>query len=285
VRIVIIALAAVLVLAGCSTPDEPSSDGLPVVTSTNTYADIVQQIGGDLVTVTALIDDPAQDPHSFEPSARDQLAISQAKFIVLNGGGYDPFMQDLMSASGTDALVLDAFDQVGSGDNEHIWYSVDDMAELSSAIAEALIAVDPDHVDQYIAGADAFAAALRPLQDRVHEQARSGDVLTTEPVPAYLLEGMGFTDVSPKAFTEAIEEGGDVPPAALDDVLQLLAGGTVVLLAYNSQTASSETERVRQAAEDAGVPVVDFTELMPQGDTYVSWMTANIDAIQAALDE
>lgn len=254
-----------------------------MVASTDVYGDLVERIGGELVSVTSLIHDPAQDPHSFEASARDQLAVSRAQLIVENGGGYDPFMRDLIQASGTDALVLDAFDQVGPGENEHIWYSVDAMAELSAVIAETLIAVDPDNVDAYVAAADAFAAELRPLQDTIREAALSGDVLMTEPVPAYLLEALGLTNVSPAAFTEAIEEGDDVPPAALQDVLDLIEGGTIAMLAYNSQTASPETEVVRKAAEAAGVPVVELTELLPDGDTYVSWMTANVTAVVAAV--
>ena len=53
------------------------------------------------------------------------------------------------------------------------------------------------------------------------------------------------------------------------------------MLAYNSQTASPETEEVRAAAEAAGVPVVEFTETLPDGSDYVSWMTDNIEALAA----
>jgi zinc/manganese transport system substrate-binding protein len=57
----------------------------------------------------------------------------------------------------------------------------------------------------------------------------------------------------------------------------------VSLLAYNSQTASSETEQVRAAAEQNDVAVVEFTETMPDGADYVSWMTDNLSAISAAV--
>jgi len=54
-------------------------------------------------------------------------------------------------------------------------------------------------------------------------------------------------------------------------------------LAYNEQTASPETERVRLAAEDAGLPVVSFTETLPEGADYIEWMTSNLDALSEAL--
>jgi zinc/manganese transport system substrate-binding protein len=102
-------------------------------------------------------------------------------------------------------------------------------------------------------------------------------------VPAYLLAELGFDDETPAAFLEAIEEGSDVPPLALQQVLDLVASNEVALLAYNEQTASPETERVREAAEAAGLPVVSFTETLPEGQDYVSWMRANLEAVAAAL--
>ena len=90
-------------------------------------------------------------------------------------------------------------------------------------------------------------------------------------------------NATPEAFTEAIEEGGDVPPLALQQTLALFDDKAVVLLAYNDQTSSPETERVRDAAETAGIPVLNFTETLPEGETYASWMTANVDQIEAAI--
>jgi zinc/manganese transport system substrate-binding protein len=281
------ATALALVLAGCATPADPSASpgagGLAVVTVTDVYGDLVKQVGGDRVSVTSLIGDPAQDPHSFEASARDQLAISDAQLIIENGGGYDPFMDDLISASGTGAVVLNAFEESGLGPNEHVWYDLPSMSAFAGTIAETLATLDPGGADSYAANATALQGDIDALAASIPDV--GGDVALTEPVPQYLLGAFGMVDVSPPAFTQAIEEGEDVPPAALQQLLDLLGGGTVALLAYNSQTASPETERVRQAAEDAGVPVVEFTELLPDGQTYLSWMTGNVEAIQAALSK
>jgi zinc/manganese transport system substrate-binding protein len=104
-------------------------------------------------------------------------------------------------------------------------------------------------------------------------------------VPVYLLEAAGLTNETPAGFSEAIEEGTDVAPAALRETLALFGSGSVALLAYNGQTASPETERVRARAEENGVPVVEFTETMPEGADYVGWMTDNIGTISQALGE
>ena len=108
-----LAAASVLALAGCAgaTPGSSGSsaaaDGkVQVVASTNVYGDIAAAIGGDRVDVTSIISSTAQDPHSYEASAKDQLTISRAGLIIENGGGYDSFMDGLLE--GSEARVIDA---------------------------------------------------------------------------------------------------------------------------------------------------------------------------------
>jgi len=327
--------AGTLVLAGCAAPSEPAaSDGLSIVASTIVYGDIASRIAGDAATVTSIITSAAQDPHSYEASAQDQLAISKADVVIENGGGYDPFIDTLIDASESTAVVINASSVSGlmpedadsekkdkaegeehaegekhaegeehaegekhaegeehdhahiEGFNEHVWYDFHAMEALADAIAVELSALDPENADIFEANAAAFAADLEPLEamaEELHDRLEGSSVAVTEPVAIYLLAEAGLDNVTPEEFTEAIEEGADVPPVALNDTLTLVESGSVVLLAYNSQTASPETERIRDAATAAGVPIVEFTETLPDGQNYISWMKSNLEAIKAAL--
>jgi zinc/manganese transport system substrate-binding protein len=313
-----LATASVLIagLAGCAaTP--AADDGRPsIVASTNVYGDIARQIAGDVADVTSIITSAAQDPHSYEASAQDQLAIADADLVIHNGGGYDSFVDTLLDASGNpDVEVLDAVaisglapqDDAEEGDaehdeaeeedghdghdhiegfNEHVWYSFEAMDTLAHEIAARLGDLDAANAASYDANYEQFATELGALEERaheLHETLEGTGVAVTEPVPVYLLAELGLDDLTPEAFSEAIEEGSDVPPLALDDTLQLVADGAVALVAYNEQTAGPETERVRAAAEAAGIPVVSFTETLPDGADYLSWMTDNLDAVASAL--
>jgi zinc/manganese transport system substrate-binding protein len=309
--------------SGDSASGSASDDGgaISVVASTNVYGDIAKTIGGDAVDVTSVISDPSQDPHSYEADARTQLAVSNADLVIENGGGYDEFMHTLLDASGSDATVVDAVevsglegddhgdqahadetdaahdDESAEGDdhghdhgefNEHVFYSLPSMAALATAIADELGSVDADQADTFTANAEAFGEQIADLEAQAAEieTAHGGEsVAYTEPVPGYLFDAMGLENVTPSDFSEAIEEGDDVSPAALNETLQLFTNGTVDLLAYNEQTSSPETEQVEKAATDAGVAIVPVTELLPTGDDYVSWQQSNIDAITAALDK
>lgn len=271
-------LIPALLLAGCSAPI--ADDGrVHVVASTNVYGSIVEAIGGEHVSVTNLIDSAAHDPHSFEASAQAQLAISKADLVIENGGGYDDFVDTLLDAASSDAVIINAAETVdlADGTNEHLWYDLDAMDFVARAISGELAELDPENAAAYLANLDTFTGELSDLSARLVDVGAGKSVAITEPVPLYLLQSAGFENVTPDEFSEAIEEGTDVPPAVLNDTLRVIRDAS--LLAYNSQTASPETEMVREAAEAAGVPVIEFTETLPTGESYVSWMRANITAI------
>lgn len=307
----LIAVSA-LTLTGCTTTGtDPESEKIDVVASTSVYGDLVSTLGGDAVSVTSLIDTAAQDPHSYEGSARDQLAVSRAELVVVNGGGYDPFAEALFESSGASAVLVNAVDASGllDGDteqdhsdehstddghdhlvgfNEHVWYSFSAIEHIAELISDELTALDPKSSDAFDENLAAFLIELDGLDAQaaeISELAAERGAAVTEPVAVYLLEAVGLTNLTPADFTEAIEEGADVAPTALRDVLELIDSGRAALLAYNEQTASPETERVRVAAVDAAIPVVSFTETLPEGSHYVEWMSSNLDVLAAALAE
>ncbi|WP_144709833.1 metal ABC transporter solute-binding protein, Zn/Mn family [Curtobacterium pusillum] len=290
--------AAALALTGCATSSasgNASSDGtIKVVASTNVYGSIVETIGGDHVSVTSILDDPSQDPHSFESSATTQLAVSKADLLIENGGGYDDFMTTLADSSNTTAdtinvVKLSGLDKGGDAEfNEHVFYSYPTMVKLVADVSKRLGELDGADKSTFAKNADALTTKLEGLESETADLKRTHDgeeVAYTEPVPGYLFDAIGLDNVTPEAFSEAIEEGDDVPPAALNDTLKLFTKKTVRLLAYNDQTSSPETEQVKKAAETNDVPVVGVTETLPKGEDYVSWQQANIDAVQAALQK
>ncbi|SDY88595.1 zinc/manganese transport system substrate-binding protein [Modestobacter sp. DSM 44400] len=285
-------VGAVLLLTACGATGDASEHGLSVVASTNVYADIAATVAGGNVEVTAIIDDPSADPHSFEASVRTELAVSEADVVIENGGGYDDFMQTLLDATDSTAPVITAVEESAAaqaaGDelNEHVWYDVPTVAALAEEVAGALGDADPANAGTYTANAAAFTAQLDDLvaaEQAAAATTRDAGVLVTEPVPGYLLDALGADDRTPAAFSAAIEEGGAVSPAVLRDTLGLLTGGQVRAVVYNAQTTGPATEQVLAAARQAGVAVVPVTETLPEGQHYVSWMRGNLDAVAAAL--
>ncbi|MFI5694626.1 metal ABC transporter solute-binding protein, Zn/Mn family [Kribbella sp. NPDC051586] len=292
-------VAAMLLLSACGSSggEAAAAGGSPakvtVVASTNVYGDIVQQIAGDKAEITSVISDPDQDPHSYEANARTQLSLSKAQVVVENGGGYDDFMDKMLTAAGnTSAKVLNVVDLSGhkapaGGElNEHVWYDFPSVQKLAARLATTLSEVDPANSSTYAANAAAFTGKVKELEaaEASIKSAHNGaGAAITEPVPVYLLTACGLVNKTPGEFSEAIEEGTDVPATVLQETLGLFSGKQVKLLAYNQQTSGPETEKVLAAAKANGIAVVPVTETLPAGKDYLGWMTANLAAIRSAL--
>jgi zinc/manganese transport system substrate-binding protein len=303
-RLALLVGASVALLAGCGSSSDSGSDGnasatpaasskVAVVASTNVYGDIVSRIGGDKVSVTSVISDPDQDPHSYEASTQNQLALSKAKVVVENGGGYDDFVDRMLKSGGnSSAEVINAVKVSGrtapkGGElNEHVWYDFPSVAKIADRIAAALGKADPANAAAYTRNADAFKADLKPLEAKEAEikKEHGGEAIAiTEPVPLYMTGASGLVDKTPAEFSEAIEEGDDVSPKVLQETLALFTDKQVKALVYNAQTSGPQTEKSEQAAKAAGIPVVPVTETLPSGKDYLTWMTGNVDALANAL--
>lgn len=282
--------AAAATLVACA-PATDSDDGIRIVASTNVYGDLAAAVGGELVTVTSVIDDPSKDPHEYQADARTQLAVSKAELIVRNGGGYDDFIDTMVDAANPDVSVIDAvelsgYDTAAPDFNEHVWYDFPTVARVVEAIAEQLAELDPGNAAQYTDRAERVGDELAGLGARATELSQrfgGTGVAITEPVPLYLLEALGLVNRTPPAFSEAVEDDTDVPAAVLRDTLELFASGEVALLVFNPQTGGPQTDAVRSAAEEAGVPAVAADELLPTGLSYVEWQSALLDEIETAL--
>ncbi|MCG7310266.1 metal ABC transporter solute-binding protein, Zn/Mn family [Brachybacterium sp. ACRRE] len=285
--------------SGAGSDSGSGSDGggsdaaVALVASTNVWGDIASQVGGDLVEVTSLITDPEADPHEYEASTRNQLALKKARIVLENGGGYDDFVARMLSSAGnSSATVLDAVTisgykaEKGEELNEHVWYDFPTVRKVIDELVTALSAAHPEGKADFEANGTKLASAIEDLEDRekdLSSSAKGKGVAITEPVPLYMLEAVGLTNRTPKEFSEAIEEGDDVSASVLKETLDLFADHEVDLLAYNEQTAGPQTEQVKKAAEDADVPVVGVTETLPDGKDYVAWMSSNLDALEDAL--
>ena len=294
VALVATALAVVALTACSASPPDNAGDGvLRVVASTNVYGDIAASIGGPDVEVTSIIEDPSQDPHQFEANARVQLALSRADVVIVNGGGYDDFATQMLEASGNeDAIVIDAVELSGrdaqaDGFNEHVWYDYPTMRAVALEVADALAAIAPQRADAFSGGADRFDAGLGALDERIEDlraTASGRGVVITEPVPLYLLDALGLVNITPPEFSEAIEDDSDVPPALLQQVLNLIADGSAALVVYNEQTGGPQTDAILDIASESRVPAIGVTETLPTGTDYLGWQNGYIDLIADALD-
>jgi zinc/manganese transport system substrate-binding protein len=289
---------------------EGQTGAIQVATSTNVWASVVEILGGEWVEVTAIISDPMQDPHSYEASARDQLTLSEAELVIANGGGYDEFVGQLVSALDGERIFLELVEgehsHLGEEDshdeeehsqdeeshdhdhgNEHIWYDIHAVEEASEMIVEAITELRPESFDQVNQNFDFFMAELENLEIRLEalrEKALGLGFIATEGVGNLLLEEAGFINQTPDALADAIEEEREVPAAALKQAQDLIAGKVVSLVVVNEQQLDQVSELLVESANASGVPVVQLSELISEpGMDYLDWMASILDHLQEAI--
>ena len=147
-------MAIILLASACgsSSPEQTATGTrLPVVTTTALLADMVKNVGGELVDVTALVP-PGADVHSFQSTPADNVTVSSAAMLVSNGGGLDQFLDRLIDGSASDDAVrvfaAGTLLELGpDSDDPHFWQNPVFAVKYAEGIRVGLVAADPENSD------------------------------------------------------------------------------------------------------------------------------------------
>jgi len=318
----IVAAVTAVSLSGCASSaaeeTQSGSESKPtIVATTNVWADITGQVAGEFFDVTALISDTSIDPHSYEASAREQLAITEADLFVVNGGGYDDFALTLASA--TETVMFNVYDvleatELEGGDehagesadehagesadehagesadehgdehdgSDHVWYSLHAVEQTAISLAQKLGELQPENAQYFADNADAFVSEIAVLEQKLEAlSAMDGHYFEAHPLAAMLFADLGFENLTPEGYAEAEEAGLEPSARILADSQALISSGQLQFLAVNAQGTSPVLESLKKLAEESGVPVLEFDELLPEGSNYQEWMESKLDSIAA----
>ncbi len=265
-----------------------------VLTSVGVWRDIAAQIGRDKVLAKSIIATQAQDPHSYVATPRDQLAFNESDVTIENGLGYDTFFQRL-SDSGPikdPASQLTIGCQSGCDGNPHVWYSLSQVRRAVPRIAQLIesgFAASQTGVESQLIVAHQAVAYQRKIDaltakvEALKPATSAKPFLLTEGFASYLLRDLKMVDATPTGFRTAVENEQDASPLVMNQMHDLLIQHKVSVLITNRQTSNSQTTQLAAWARSAGVPVLAWSELLPENKTYLQWMTANLNQIQGVL--
>ena len=291
VALVAAALLAGALFAACA-PGSASDPGkIAAVGAESEYANVIAQIGGSYVAVSAVMSNPNIDPHTYEASPQVAQTVGVAQLVVQNGAGYDGFMQTIEAATPSSTRrVVDVQTLLGlpaTTENPHLWYSPTTMPAVAKAIGKDLAALAPSHAAYFTAEVTVFDTSLGPWTQAIATLKSSfsgAPVATTEPVADDMLQAAGLDNVTPWPFQADVMNGID--PSAQDVSLEqgFVTGHQVKVFVYNQQVTDSLTQSLLTLAQRSGIPVVGVYETMPTpGYDYQTWMVAEVDAVQQAL--
>jgi zinc/manganese transport system substrate-binding protein len=289
--VVVGALLAALAVAGCGGSASGARDGkISAVGAENQYANVMEQIGGRYVEVSAVESDPNTDPHSFEASPSIAQKVALADVVVQNGLGYDTYMEKIESASSSSSRqVIDVQELLGLPDstpNPHLWYKPETMPAVARQLVADLSELQPEHQAYFAANLKRFEASLEPWLEGLKQfsvKYPGTAVATTEPVADYMLEAAGIENLTPFAMQADIMNDTDPAPQSVAIQEAFFSEKQADAFVYNQQVTDSITEKFLGSAGDNDVPVVGVYETMPTGYSYQRWMVAELKALEEAV--
>jgi zinc/manganese transport system substrate-binding protein len=285
-----------LLLTGCggsAASSSGSSGKLRVVAAENFWGSIAAQLGGSKVALSSVIVNPNTDPHSYEPTASDGVAMARSQMAIVNGIGYDAWATKLLDANPSSARVLlDVGSMLGlkQGDNPHQWYSPSSVQSVIGRIVADYKRLDPADATYFDRQRVTFQTRDLAEYDRLRSEIRTryGGVTVgySESIFQPLGQDLGLRLLTPYSFAKAIAEGTDVSAADKQTVDRQAEARAIKVWVYNSQNATPDVQRVNQLARAAHIPVTTITEtLSPASATFEQWQDAEMSSLLEALHQ
>lgn len=289
--------ATALALAACggseagADPGAAGGDGLDVVVSFYPLEWATTRIAGDRATVETLTA-PGAEPHDVELTPQAVADVQGADLVVYSAGLQAAVEVAVDTEAADHALdVNDAADleETGAagehGDNggldPHFWLDPARMGTVSSAIAERLAEVDPDHAQDYRANAEALVEELTALKadfDTGLASCAQEDMVTSHDAFGYLAHDYGFQQVG----ITGIAPDAEPSPARLAEVTRIVEESGVDTI-YSEVLLGTDIAGTVASETGAQVLVLDPVEGLTDasaGDDYIEIMRANLDALR-----
>jgi zinc/manganese transport system substrate-binding protein len=292
-------LFSIVILGSCtqSPTSSPNDDDRPeIVVTYSVLGTLVSELVGDIARVTVIIPD-GQDPHDFEPSAKDIEAINDAQLLVSNGLEFEEgLVEPLNSAANRGVehfVVTDHLTSRTGGDHSHaeddgshssaidphVWLSPYAMNEMIDDLA---LAVGDTLGIDVTAQSTALMEKLAALDSLVTDRIESLDacvLVTGHDELGYFADRYGCTVVG--AVIPSFSTTAEASAGELADLKELVRKYTVPAIFTGIGTSSDVVEVL---STELGIPAIELaTHYLSGVTTYEAFITRLVDQIVGGL--
>ena len=281
------------------------ADVLKVASFSTVLTEIVQQVGGNHVSVAGLVK-PGQDPHEYQPTPSDLRQAGDAKLILLSGKHLEHYLDKIQQATGAKAESLSVGDalptlkmkadpdepqgEVNAGrngmiDDPHWWNSVANVEKATIVVRDALIKLDPVNRADYEKSAKTYLAKLDALdawaKRKVAELPRDRrELVTSHDAFQYLAKDYGFKVYAIEGVSTETEPSNRHVAELIDDIK---SQQVKAIFLENILNPKVSTEITRETGAKIGGSL--YADGLGEGDgsTYEGMFRHNISTIVDSL--
>ncbi len=264
---------------------------LPVVASFSIIGDLVKEVGGAAVDLSTIVG-PNGDAHVYEPTPQDGRKLAQARLVVINGLGFEGWIERLIKASGTKARIITLGDSVtprkdANGLDPHVWQNVENAIKYVEAIGAALEAADPGHAMVYSANAAAYREKLTALDVGIartfqHIPRERRRIVSTHDAFGYFAARYGLEFIAPQGVSTELE-------ASARDVAKIIDAVKANKVAAVFLENIADPRLTQRIAAETGVKIGGtlYSDALSEpggpASTYIDMMRHNVGELAKAL--
>ncbi len=294
-RLIAVTIGVGVAISACDPSGNFSNDPerLDVVATSTMIADWAEQIGGDEIAVTGILE-PGADPHVYEPVPQDSIAFEQADLILYNGYNLEPGLINMMNASGGDVPKLAVgevvsplqFDYQGQrAPDPHVWGDVSNVVLMVEAIRDELIEQSPEDREVFTQNAADYIAQLEQLDSWVQTQIDTVPperrrLITTHDAFQYYTTAYGLEVTGTLIGISTEEQPSAQTVQQLVETVQ--AAGVPTIFAETT----INPRLIQTVAEEAGVQLAPrelYSDSIgapgSEGDSYLKMIASNTEVI------
>lgn len=288
--------ALALVAVGCGDSGSGDSGQLKVVATTTQIGDFVREVGGDAVDVDQILQ-PNTDAHEYEPRPSDVVGAVGADLVFASGDDLDPWIDQVVSESGSDASVVDLGATVpiklpgetsgaeASRYDAHWWHDPRNVEAAVEGIRDSLLDAEPSEAAQFRRNAEAYLAKLRALDRGIARcmdsvPAAERKLVTDHDAFGYFAKRYGITVVGaviPSQTTQAQPSAKDV-----SELVDRIEREGVKAVFPESSVSPKLAETIADQTGASSDQTLYGDTLGPEdstGATYLQMEAANADAM------
>jgi zinc/manganese transport system substrate-binding protein len=298
-KAIVIPIIITLLIAACQPSATPGQDGKKsIVVTYSILGALVKEMVGDQADVVVLIPN-GQDPHEWEPSAKDIETLMKADLIVQNGLSLEGGLEKTLSqatAAGTKSFIASdhiTIRKVGLGEgipntssdqnvgasDPHLWTDPVTMKQVMIAFSDQIkvdFGMDLSTQAQNLASQlDSLNNEVTTLVDSLPEVNRK--LVTGHESLGYFADRYGFKLVG--AIIPSLNSQAEVSAADLAALKTLIQENQVKAIFSEVGTPAAISDAI---GRETGVKVVELsTHILPSDGSYFTFMR---DLSQAIVD-